>query len=80
MIIGVFFGIRFFRMRGPKPVKPLPTKEISHPVAPQDASLEQQEIIDCDDTLVDSGKDLSDKERVALEKILKGYSTGKEKK
>ena len=78
-IIGIFLIIRFVRNRAPTKIDQSSIKEKSRRAKQRDINLKEQEIVDCDDALVESGKDLSEEERVALEKILKGYSTGKDK-
>jgi hypothetical protein len=80
VLIGVFLTIRYFRMRTPPRIQQSPIKDKSKQVERKDHSPEEQEIISCDDALVESGKDLSDEEREALDKILKGYSISKDKK
>lgn len=78
VIIGIFFIIRFARRRTSTKMQRLP-EDISEPVVKKDLSSTDSEVLTYEEAIVESGKDLSEEEKEVLDKILKGYSTGKEK-
>ncbi len=75
VIIGIFFIIRFASSRPSTKIQKLPVEDISVPVVKKVLSS-----TDYEEALVESGKNLSEEEKEVLDKIIKGYSTGKEKR
>lgn len=79
VIFGIFFIIRFTRRRSSTIIQKPRLKDKSEPVDQKDLSSMDSEILNFEEALVESGKDLSEEEKEVLDKIIKSYSTGKEK-
>jgi len=79
VIIGVFIITRYVRRRPPTKIQRIQVIDKSESVEQKDLSSTEHEVLSFEDALVESGKDLSEEEREVLNKILKGYSTRKEK-
>ena len=78
VIIGIFLMTRFIRRRPSTKIQKSRIKDKSESVKQKDLSASDSEILNFEEALVDSGKDLSEEEKEALDKIIKSYSTGKE--
>lgn len=76
VIIGIFFIIRFTRRR---PSTKIQRDQVEDTLEPKDPSSPDSEVLNYEEALIESGKDLSEEEKEVLDKIIKGYSTGKEK-
>lgn len=79
VIIGIFVMIRFIRRRPSTTIQKSRIKDKSEPLKQKDLSASDSKVLDYEEALVDSGKDLSEEEKEVFDKIIKGYSTGKEK-
>lgn len=79
VIIGIFFIIRFTRRKPSAKIQKPQVKGKLELVEQKDLSSKDSEVLNYEEALVESGKDLSEEEKEVLDKIIKGYSTGKEK-
>lgn len=79
VIIGIFLIIRITRRRSSTKIQKPRLKDKSEPINQKDISSTDSEILNFEEALVESGKDLSEEEKEVLDKIIKSYSTGKEK-
>ena len=80
VIIGIFFIIRFVRRRPSTKIRSEQVEDKLEPVEQKDLSSTDSEVLNYEEALIESGKNLSEEEKEVLNKIIKGYSTGKDKK
>ncbi len=78
-IIGIFFIIRLTRRRPSTKTQRGQVEDTLKPLEQKDPSSTDSEVLNYEEALIESGKDLSEEEKEVLDKIIKGYSTGKEK-
>lgn len=78
IIFGIFITIRLVRRRPTTKIQKSQIKDKSESVKQKDLSSSDSKVLNFEEALVDSGKDLSEEEKEVLDKIIKGYSTRKE--